>query len=344
MTLNRRQFLYASTAVTAGSLAGCGGEPRVTIDDSLPVGPYGASSTAEEVTAGMDLTGKTALVTGCNSGVGFETMRVLALRGAHVIGTGRTLEKAATACASVDGQTTPVALELSDFDSCIACAREVAALGKPLDMLIANAGIGSFTDFELIGGIEKIFVVNYLGHVVLVMNLLPQVQAAGGGRIVHVGSQMGYRGAPEEGIDFDNLRGEGEYDAGEAYGRSKLANALFSLKLSQMLDPAETTSNVIHPGFVQTNIGRNATGVVGFLYNRAANVIKKDLAAGAATQVYVATSPLLDGVSGAYFEDCNPVRINVPNHVFDAALAERLWSETLAMVGDYVSRPAVAAA
>ncbi|MDX1736314.1 MAG: SDR family NAD(P)-dependent oxidoreductase, partial [Halioglobus sp.] len=290
MTINRRQFLQASAAGAAvTAIAGCSGDDPVAIDTSLPVGPYGASSTAEEVTEGMDLTGKTALVTGCNSGIGFETMRVLALRGAHVIGTGRTLEKAQTACASVDGRTTPVALELSDFDSCVACARAVADLAEPLDMLIANAGIGSFNDFELINGIEKIFVVNYLGHVVLTMNLLPLVQAAERGRIVHVGSQMGYRSTPEGGIDFDNLRGEGVYDAGLAYGRSKLANALFSLKLSQMLDPAETTSNAVHPGFVETNIGRNATGFVGFLYNRVATVIKKNLAEGAATQVYVAT-------------------------------------------------------
>ncbi len=338
VALNRRQFLQGSVALTAMPLAGCGGEDVVSIDDSLPVGPFGASSTAEQVTRGMDLSGKTALVTGCNSGIGLETMRVLALRGAHVIGTGRTLEKAQAACAGVEGRTTPMVLELSDFESCVACARQVAKLGEPLDMLIPNAGIGTFTDFELVNGIEKIFVVNYLGHVVLTMNLLPLVQAAEHGRIVHVGSQMGYRSAPEGGIDFDNLRGEGEYDAGLAYGRSKLANALFSLQLSRMLDPAQTTSNVIHPGFVETNIGRNASGVIGFLYNTVANVIKKTVEEGAATQVYVATNPLLEGVSGAYFEDCNPVRINRPNHVFDEALAQRLWDETQRMVGAYLGQ------
>jgi NAD(P)-dependent dehydrogenase (short-subunit alcohol dehydrogenase family) len=337
MALNRRQFIQASAAAAASvSLAGCGGEESVEIDTSLPVGPYNASSTAEEVTRSIDLTGKTALVTGCNSGIGHETMRVLAQRGAHVIGTGRTLEKAQEACASVEGKTTPLALELSDFDSCIACARAVAELTPSLDILILNAGIGSFTDFGLVNGIEKIFVVNYLGHVVLTMNLLPVVQAASHGRIVHVGSQMGYQSAPSGGIDFDNLRGESPYDAFEAYGRSKLANALFSLKLSKMLNPAETTSNVVHPGFVESNIGRNADGIVGFLYNNVANIIKKDVGEGAATQVYVATNPILEGVSGAYFEDCNPVKINIPNHVFDAALADRLWAETQNMVGRYI--------
>jgi NAD(P)-dependent dehydrogenase (short-subunit alcohol dehydrogenase family) len=336
MNLNRRQFIQASAATAVATTLPACSEHSVEIDTSLPVGPFGASSTAEEVTRGIDLSGKAALVTGCNSGIGFETMRVLALRGAHVFGTGRTLEKAQTACDSVDGKTTPVALELSDFDSCIACAQRVAQEVESLDILIPNAGIGTFTEFELVNGIEKIFVVNYLGHVVLTMNLLPLVQAADRGRIVHVGSRMGYMAAPDGGIDFDNLRGEGEYLASEAYGRSKLANALFSLKLSQMLDPNETTSNVVHPGFVKTNIGRNATGIIGFLYNNAATIVQKDLAEGAATQVYVATSPLLEGVSGAYFEDCNPVKVNGPNHVFDVALAERLWNETLDMVGDYI--------
>lgn len=337
MNLNRRQFIQASAATAmATSLTACSGN-SVEIDTSLPVGPYGASSTAEEVTRDIDLTGRTALVTGCNSGIGFETLRVLAMRGAHVFGTGRTLEKARVACESVDGKTTPLALELSDFDSCVACARSVAEEVSSLDILIPNAGIGTFNKFELINGVEKIFVVNYLGHVVLTMNLLPLVQAANGGRIVHVGSRMGYMADPEGGIDFDNLRGEGEFSAGEAYGRSKLANALFSLKLSKILDPDETTSNVIHPGFVKTNIGRNATGFIGFLYNNAATVVQKNLAEGAATQVYVATNPLLDGVSGAYFEDCNPVKVVGPNHVFDHALADRLWNETQIMVGDYIN-------
>jgi NAD(P)-dependent dehydrogenase (short-subunit alcohol dehydrogenase family) len=340
MTLNRRQFVQASAAALAAtSFAGCSSEHEAVIDDRLPIGPFNAKSTAEDVTKDIDLTGKTALVTGCNSGIGHETMRVLAQRGAHVFGTGRSLEKASEACASVEGKTTPLVLELSDFDSCVACAKTVAEQTGTLDILIPNAGIGTFTEFELINGIEQLFVVNYLGHVVLTMNLLPLVQAANHGRIVHVGSQMGYRSAPKGGIDFDNLRGEGIYDASAAYGRSKLANALFSLKLSQMLDPAHTTSNAVHPGFVKTNIGRNATGIMGFLYNNAASVIQKNVAEGAATQVYVATNPLLEGVSGAYFEDCNPVRISGPNHVFDVALADRLWRETQGMVGEYLTGP-----
>jgi NAD(P)-dependent dehydrogenase (short-subunit alcohol dehydrogenase family) len=336
--MKRRQFLQVSAAVaaTAPLVTACGSDHSLSIDSSLPVSSFGAKSTAEEVTQGLDLSGKTALVTGCNSGIGYECMRVLALRGAHVIGTGRTMEKATNACASVEGNTTPLAMELSDFQSSIDCAAAVTEMGVDLDMLILNAGISSFGDFELINGIEKIFVVNYLGHFVLTMNLLPLVEAADHGRIVHVGSQQGYRDAPPEGIDFDNLRGEGEFNGGWAYGRSKLANALFSLQLSRRLDPQKSTSNAIHPGFVKTNIARNAPVAVQWLYEMLGPLVAKTVAEGAATQTYVATAPALEDVSGAYFEDCNPVLINGPNHVYDRELAQRLWDETLEMVGEWI--------
>ena len=177
----------------------------------------------------MKLDNKVALITGCNSGIGFETMRVLALRGAHVIGTGRTLEKAQQACASVQGKTTPMALELTDLQSVVDCANAVTELGQPVDILIPNAGVGSFGELELINGVERIFAINYLGHFLLVNRLLPMVQLADHGRIVHVGSRMAYQAAPPVGIDFDNLRGENSYDPEQAYGRSKLANALFEM-------------------------------------------------------------------------------------------------------------------
>ena len=128
--MKRRQFLKQATTVAAVPLlSACSGDnPVVQIDSSLPVGPFGAQSTAEEVTQGMDLTGRVALVTGCNSGLGYETMRVLALRGAHVLGTGRTLEKASEACESVSGPTTPMVLELSSLQSAVDCARAVGGL------------------------------------------------------------------------------------------------------------------------------------------------------------------------------------------------------------------------
>ncbi len=338
MTLERRQFLqFSATAATLPWLAGCGDSAsRVSIDTSLPVGPFGKASTAEEVTAGLDLSGRTALVTGCNSGLGYETMRVLALRGAHVVGTGRTLEKAEVACDSVDGATTPVALELSDFQSAVDCARQVIDAGLVPDMLICNAGINTFGELELVAGIEKMFVVNFLGHFVLVNRLLPAMQAKDSARIVHVGSSSGYTQAPAHGIDFDNLRGEKHFDAQEAYGRSKLANALFSLELAERLTGTRVTSNVIHPGLVKTNIARTAPGLIRTAFDLFGGAIAKSPAQGAATQVYVATQPALQGVSGAYFEDCNPVQIGGEHHMFDATMASRLWQEAQEMTAAYL--------
>ena len=339
MALNRRQALFGGAAVTAGVvLPGCGDDDQaVTIDRSLPVGPFGAESTGEEVTEGLDLSGRVALVTGCNSGLGYETMRVLALRGAHVLGTGRTMEKAAAACASVTGKATPLVLELSDFQSAVDCAGAVAELGLVPDILICNAGINTFGELELVNGIEKIFAVNFLGHFILVNRLLPMMLDANAGRIVHVSSRSGYRQAPAVGIDFDNLRGEKLFDAGEAYGRSKLANALFSLQLAERLQDSGLTSNAIHPGLVQTNIARTAPTLLRSAFEMFGGVIAKSPAEGAATQLYVATNPRLEGVSGAYFEDCNPVQVSGNNHMFDRAMAQRLWSVAQEMTGDYLA-------
>jgi len=338
VTINRRQLLVGGAAVSATAvLPACGSNDyTVTIDDALPVSDFGAKSTGEEVTEGLDLSGQVILVTGCNSGLGLETMRVLALRGAHVLGTGRTLEKAAAACDSVEGKTTPLVLELSDFQSCVDCARSVAELGLVPDTLVLNAGINTFGDLELVNGIEKIFVVNYLGHFVLVNHLLPAMLERGSGRIVHVSSRSGYMQAPAVGIDFDNLRGEKAFDSGEAYGRSKLANALFSLELAKRTEGTGVTSNAIHPGLVKTNIARTAPALLRGAFDMLGGLIAKTPAEGSATQVYVATHPMLETVTGAYFEDCNPVTVSGPHHMTDAAMAERLWQVTEEMTAGYL--------
>jgi NAD(P)-dependent dehydrogenase (short-subunit alcohol dehydrogenase family) len=329
--MKRRQFLQQSTAVAAIPLLGAcrGDDPVVQIDSRLPIGPFGAESTAEEVTQGMDLSGKVALVTGCNSGLGYETMRVLALRGAHVLGTGRTLEKASKACESVSGRTTPLVLELSSLQSAVDCARAVEGLGLSPDILICNAGINTFGELELVNGIEKMFVVNFLGHFVLVNQLLPLMKRGQPGRIIHVGSRSAYTKAPKTGIDFDNLRGEKAFDAEEAYGRSKLANALFSLELAKRLEGSGVTSNVIHPGLVKTNIARTAPAVIRVAFDLFGGV-------SAATQVYVATNSIVDGVNGAYFEDCNPVTVSGDHHIFDAPMAARLWATAEDMAEEYL--------
>ena len=336
--MNRREFLYGTTALTLPVMAGCDNsdEPIASIDTNYPVSPFGAKSTAEEVTLGLDLTGKTAVVTGCNSGLGYETMRVLAMRGAHVIGTGRNLEKASKACSSVSGKTTPVALELSNFNSIIECANTIAKLTLPIDILVCNAGINTFSDLELVNGIERTFVVNHLGHFLLVNRLMPLLRESRESRIVHVSSKSAYVQAPDVGIDFNNLKGEGAFDYWEAYGRSKLANALFSLELSTRLKSSSITSNALHPGLVQTNIARNAPVILRTAFDWFGGLISKSIEEGAATQVYVATNPNLKEVSGAFFEDCNPVNVSGDHFLFDKAMAERLWTTSEKMIESYL--------
>lgn len=339
MKINRRQLLVLSAATaSAPVLTACSGDkPAPSIDTSLPVGPFGKDSTAEEVTRDMDLSGQVMLVTGCNSGIGYETLRVLALRGAHVIGTGRTLQKARKACESVAGDTTPMALELSDFQSVVDCAGSVQQMGLSLDALILNAGMNSVGgDLTLVNGIEQMFVVNFLGHFILANHLAPMMVAAGKGRIVHVGSQSGYLRAPPEGIDFDNLRGEGEYDAIHAYGRSKLANQLFSLELAKRLAGTTVTSNALHPGLVNTNLVRNVPEIVRRGIKLLGTVIAKTPEQGAATQVYVATNERVEGVSGAFYVDCNPARISGQHHMFDAPMSRTLWATAEEMTAAYL--------
>jgi NAD(P)-dependent dehydrogenase (short-subunit alcohol dehydrogenase family) len=250
-------------------------------------------------------------VTGCNSGIGFETMRVLALRGAHVIGAARTAEKGGEACAKVIGDATPVVLELSDFDSVVACADRIHALAPRVDMLILNAGI-VLDRHEQVHGLEKQFVVNHLGHFLLANRLLDCVKAAPQGRVVTVGSGNHFD-APPGGIQFDKLSGEGWYARG--YAHSKLANGLFSLELSRRLKGGRVTSNCVTPGPVRTNILRNTSASTAHQW--------KTPAQGAATQCYVATHPLLAAMTGEYVKDCNPAPQS--EHQRDEAMARRLW-------------------
>jgi NAD(P)-dependent dehydrogenase (short-subunit alcohol dehydrogenase family) len=336
MSIDRRRFLKLTGASLAlPAMPGCSGHDRIPVD-GVPRSRFGEDSTAEEVTEGIDLDGKIAVVTGCTSGIGYETMRVLALRGAYVIGTGRTVDKAQAACSSVLGKTTPVALELSDFDSVVACAESVRSLNAPIDMLICNAGMRGSKKREQVYGLEKHFVVNHLGHFILVYNLLERLYLSWQGRVVVVGSKAAYTSAPEEGIEFGNLRGTANYSRSRAYGHSKLANVLFSLELAKLLKGTRITANSLHPGVINTEIDRTGPRLFQMAFGLLTAVGGKSIAQGAATTCYVATSPQLGAVSGQYFEDCNAVTVLGDNHMHDAAQAEQLWQVSEALTKDYL--------
>lgn len=340
MDIDRRKFMAgAGAAATLPLLSSCSrsGED-IARPAGVPVSLFGDESTAEEVTAGLDLHGKTALVTGATSGLGLETMRVLALRGAHVIATGRTLDKAKAACDSVQGRTTPVALELERWDTIVSATDLIKTLGMPIDMLICNAGIMALPQLEQVYGLEKQFVVNHLGHFILTNRLLPQVQAAPRGRVVVV-SSLGYQWAPAGGIEFDNLDGSRDYEPNKMYGQSKLANGLFSLELSRRLREAgsSATSNAVHPGIILTNLGRHFDPWKRTMGRLIGWTFMKTIPEGAATTCYVATSAALAGVSGYYFENCNPVVPMSGKHMDDVVLAQKLWQKSTELVSEYLA-------
>lgn len=331
LRMTRRRFIATTSSLTVGTaLYG----PAWAQTANPYLGPFTKKATGEEVTRGIDLKGKTVLITGANSGLGFEAMRVLCLRGAHVIAVARTMQKARDACARIKGETTPAFCELADFPSIVACCNTIEAMKTPLDVLICNAGIMELPELEKVGGIEKQFAVNYLGHFILANRLLGRVNDAGQGRVVVMSSGR-YKNAPPEGIQFDNLSGNKGYDPLTAYGQSKLACALFAQELSRRLTGTNTTANSVLPGVINTNLGRHLptwklllTEVIGWTFMRSVEE-------GAATTCYVATSPQLTGVSGHMFFNCNPITPEGP-HMSDRALAAQLWAVSEKLTAPYL--------
>src|SRR3984957_13524335 len=280
---------------------------------------FGYGSTAERVTEGLSLAGQTILVTGCNSGIGQETCRVLALRGALVLGTARTKEKATAACATFPGKAIGYACELSDPSSVRGCVAAVKADGHRLDAIICNAGIMMLPKLQHLHGYEAQFFTNHIGHFILVTGVLEQLTEAG--RVVMLSSTTHTR-AKQGGIEFDNLDGSKGYGPWRFYGQSKFANLLFAKELARRLAGTQRTANAVHPGVIRTNLIRHNP-----ILNMAAAVFSplflKTVAQGAATQVYVATHPGLANVSGEYFADCN---VATPRaDVLSAAAAKQLW-------------------
>ena len=295
---------------------------------------FGRPPTAEEITEGIDLSGKSAVITGVNSGLGAETMRVLALRGAHVYGLARTLEKARKACAAVPGKATAVECELGDWQSVRNCAESIKATGQPIDVLIANAGIMAPKELVLHHGLEAQFAINHMGHFVLVHHLLEQVRRAEGGRIVLVSSDAHKVFATSKaGIEFDTLDGSSGNRPWRFYGQSKLANVLHAKALAARLEGGAATANALNPGVIKTGLGREA-GIANSVAYFLSKPISFTIPQGAATTCYVATSPELEGVSGQYFARCRRGRNN--RLADNAELVERLWSYSEEVARDYI--------
>lgn len=300
---------------------------------------FSKKADAEAVTRDMDLSGKNIVITGINSGIGYETMRVLALRGAHIIACARSMEKAQQACDGITGKTTPVVCELSEMASVKQCAETIQALNIAVDIIICNAGIMALPKLQVKDGLELQFLTNHMGHFLLVYLLQEQLKAADKARIVML-SSAGHMAASKRGIDFDNLDGAKGYGAWQFYGQAKLANLLTAIAFNKHLADTGVTANAIHPGVINTNLARDLGGPLGLLMKTTAVKklldlsVGKSIPQGASTSCFVATHPSLEGVGGRYFADNAEARPTKLGRDKDLALA--LWDYSLAYLAPYI--------
>ncbi|KAK4488293.1 hypothetical protein RD792_004049 [Penstemon davidsonii] len=294
---------------------------------------FSASSTAEEVAQDIDASGLTAIVTGASSGIGTETARVLALRGARVIMAVRNVESGKEVKETIIKEIPNAKIDVMELDlSCMASVRKFASdynsLALPLNILINNAGVLPYSFMLSNDNIELQFATNHLGHYLLTNLLLDNMKKTARdsqkeGRIVNVSSK-GYQLAYPEGICFDKFNDRSSYNKYRAYGQSKLANILHANELTRRFkeEGVQITANSLHPGVIATNLLRHL-GFAGDIFNRLSNYINKSIPQGAATTCYVALHPQVKGVSGEYFADSN---IAITSEVAkDAELAKKLW-------------------
>lgn len=299
---------------------------------------FNKDTTTDDVLAGMDLTGKTFLVTGGTSGLGQESARALASKGAKVVITGRNMEKAQAVADAIDGDVEVEELELGSFASIRAFAERVLAKHPKLDVIINNAGVMASPYMETKDGFELQFGSNHLGHFLMTTLLMP---ALGEGSRVVALSSSAHQFAP---VMFDDIGFKtNEYNKWAAYGQSKTANALFALGLNARLKEKGAEAFSVHPGVIQTELARHMTEedmemFAGGIESGAIPV--KSVPQGAATQIYAATAPELTGQGGAYLADVQiaPVEADTEDmskvrpYAIDAEAAERLWTVSEEMV------------
>lgn len=309
--------------------------------------PFGHGSTALEVVDGIDLNGKRTVVTGGYSGLGLETVRALVHAGAHVTVPARRPNAAAEAVAEFGSQVRVAKLDLSDVASATAFAADFVAEGRPLDILINNAGIMACPETRVGSGWELQFATNHLGHFAMTQALLPALLKSSAPRVVNLSSAAHKRSDILWGdVHFDN----GTYEKWTAYGQAKTANALFALGLHQKYASEGLLTTSVHPGGIMTPLQRHLpneemmafgwTDADGKLTEQAAKIFKTP-AGGAATSIWCATSSLLEGHGGVYCEDCDvadlqteesPRFVHVAPWAVNDESAAKLWDMTEGML------------
>src|SRR5580692_3349294 len=318
-------------------------------------GPFGTTSTTNDVLSGKDLSGKRVLVTGVSAGLGVETARALVAHGAHVVGAARDLAKAERAASGIRAQSANgggfelVKLDLGSLASVRACADTLVADGRPFDAVIANAGVMRTPFGHTADGFETQFGTNHLGHFVLVNRIAKLI--ARGGRLVNVASS-GHRYSD---VDLDDPNfARTPYDPMLAYGRSKTANILFAVEFDRRHKARGVRATALHPGGIKTELGRHmepdeldklvahinaqlaADGEPPFQW--------KTVPQGAATSVWAAFVARAEDVGGRYCENCqvsditegliSPVSPGVRPYALDGEHAKALWASSEALVGE----------
>jgi NAD(P)-dependent dehydrogenase (short-subunit alcohol dehydrogenase family) len=315
-------------------------------------GSFGATSTTDEVLAGVDLSGKRILITGASAGLGVETARALAAHGAQIVGAARDLKKAEAATAEVRAQAANggglelIELDLADLSSVRAAADALLADGRTFDVVIANAGVMACPSGKTKDGFETQFGTNHLGHFVFVNRIASLIKA--GGRLVNLAS-AGHRFSD---VDLDDPNFDHTpYEEFVAYGRSKTANVLFAVEFDRRHKAQGIRAAAVHPGGIQTELGRHMTPeitqklIADINANTPAGAAPfsfKTIPQGAATSVWAAVITPADEVGGLYCEDCHvavreddpKIRGGVRSYALDPERARALWAKSEAMVGE----------
>ena len=310
---------------------------------------FSATSTTDEVLAGIDLQGRRFLVTGASGGLGLETSRSLAAKGAIVVMAARDQVKNETAAAGIraahpDAKLESLILDLGSLTSVRAAAAEFMSRDVPLHGLILNAGIMATPLGHTVDGFEQQFGVDHLGHFLLARDLLPRLVESAPARVVvlsSAGHQMGD-------VDFDDVNFERrDYEPFLAYGAAKTCNVLHAVEIDRRYRDQGVRAFAVHPGVIHTELGRYMTdetmaALISRLSESPAAMAWKSPEQGAATSVWAATSSLLDGRGGEYCEDCNVSAVvadgelnegGVVARAVDPARAATLWSLSEKLVG-----------
>lgn len=306
---------------------------------------FGRDTTTDEVLAGIDLTGKLALVTGGSSGLGAETARGLASKGARVVITARNIPKAEKVVAEINSSTGANVeieeLELGSLASIRAFAERFLGKYDVLHILVNNAGVMACPQGKTEDGFELQFGTNHLGHFLMTGMIVPALLRGAPARIVSLSSRA-HHFSP---VVFDDIHFENRhYEKWQAYGQAKTANALFAVALEKRLADRDVHAYAAHPGAIMTDLARHLTKNDREMIRKRqeeGTMYIKTIESGAATSIYAATAPDLEGRGGVYLSDCQVCEMDddeanlecVRSYALDPEAAERLWTVSEEMVG-----------